>query len=183
MIVAVASENPAKLRAVASAFSHVFPETAQEILSVPVESGVGPQPMNDRETLQGAWLRAERCREARPDGSFWVGIEGGVASFDKDLAAFAWVVVLGADQIGRARTGTFLLPRAVTEWIERGLELGEADDRVFGCRESKRDQGAVGLLTGGLIDRTELYAHAVVLALVPFRNETLYPTAEVGEPK
>jgi non-canonical (house-cleaning) NTP pyrophosphatase len=54
------------------------------------------------------------------------------------------------------------------------MELGDADDRVFGCTDSKREGGAVGLLTGGTIDRTGLYQHAVALALIPFRNADLY---------
>ncbi|MDD5263960.1 MAG: DUF84 family protein, partial [Candidatus Bipolaricaulis sp.] len=67
------------------------------------------------------------------------------------------------------------LPDTVAALVRQGVELGEADDRVFGRTDSKRDVGAVGLLTGEVIDRTALYEHAVVLALIPFRNAALYP--------
>ncbi|MDD5645622.1 MAG: DUF84 family protein, partial [Candidatus Bipolaricaulis sp.] len=68
-----------------------------------------------------------------------------------------------------------VLPDAVAQLVRQGMELGAADDRVFGRMGSKLDQGAVGLLTGGIIDRTALYEHAVILALIPFRNDALYP--------
>jgi inosine/xanthosine triphosphatase len=139
-----------------------------------VPSGVGNQPRTDAETLRGAEARAARALVAEPDASFWVGIEGGVANMEERLAAYAWVVVRSRDRTGQARTGTFFLPEAVARLVRDGIELGEADDRVFGCIDSKREGGAVGLLTGGVIDRVALYQHAVTLALIPFRNAELY---------
>ena len=52
--------------------------------------------------------------------------------------------------------------------VSQGIELGVADDMVFGRVDSKRTGGSVGLLSGGLIDRTAYYEHAMILALVPF---------------
>jgi non-canonical (house-cleaning) NTP pyrophosphatase len=56
------------------------------------------------------------------------------------------------------------------------MELGAADDKVFGRVDSKRESGSVGLLSGGLIDRASYYEHAMILALVPFMdcNKGLY---------
>jgi non-canonical (house-cleaning) NTP pyrophosphatase len=54
------------------------------------------------------------------------------------------------------------------------VELGEADDCIFGRSNSKQINGAVGILTADAVDREELYAHAVLLALIPFLNPTLY---------
>ncbi len=70
--------------------------------------------------------------------------------------------------------GIFTLPEAVAALIRQGQELGAADDLVFGRVNSKQEQGAVGLLTGGVVDRTQLYAQAVVLALIPFKHRGLY---------
>ena len=94
-------------------------------------------------------------------------------------SAFAWIVVRSQEMIGKGRTGTFFLPPAVVELIRQGKELGEADDIVFGRSNSKQDNGAVGLLTDNVIDRAQLYEHAMILALIPFKNETLY--AQQGE--
>lgn len=171
----VASTNPVKLEATRSGFRRAFPDEEILVVSRAVASGVGPQPLSDVQTLEGAEARARGAQALVTDAEFWVGIEGGVEERDGHLAAFAWVVVLSADRVGRARTGTFFLPDAVADLVRRGVELGPADDRVFGRTDSKRDLGAVGLLTHGVIDRTALYEHAIILALAPFRNPALYP--------
>jgi inosine/xanthosine triphosphatase len=109
------------------------------------------------------------------DADYWVGIEGGVEDQANEMAAFAWVVILSVNGgVGKGRTGTFFLPEAVAELVRRGKELGEADDTVFSQANSKQDQGAVGLLTDNAVDRTQLYAQAVILALIPFKNRMLY---------
>lgn len=173
--VVVASKNPVKIRAAHDAFIRMFPGKTFEVTGVRVESGVASQPTSDAETLSGALHRAENARRANPAADFWVGIEGGVELKDGQMEAFAWVVVLNAGRIiGRGRTGTFFLPQKVTELIVQGKELGEADDIVFGRVNSKQDNGAVGILTGDVVDRTRYYSMAVVLALIPFKNPTLY---------
>jgi non-canonical (house-cleaning) NTP pyrophosphatase len=41
---------------------------------------------------------------------------------------------------------------------------------VYQHTQIKSTTGAVGVLTEGVIDRVQLYEHAVVLALVPFKH-------------
>ena len=45
---------------------------------------------------------------------------------------------------------------------------------VFKRSNSKQKNGAVGILTDNLINRTYYYAHAIILALIPFSNTKLY---------
>ena len=85
------------------------------------------------------------------------------------------VVVLDRAHMGRGRSGAFLLPPKVAELVRQGVELGEADDRVFGCSNSKQQNGAIGLLTDDAIDRVGLYVPAVIFAFIPFKNAGLYP--------
>jgi len=179
--VVVASQNPIKLRAAQAGFSRLFPDRAFTFKTAAVPSGVDDQPFSSAETLRGALNRASAAREHIPDADFWVGIEGGVGEAPEgkltagELWAFAWVVVLSADgRAGKARTGAFKLPPAIARLVRQGKELGEADDIVFGRTNSKQSTGAVGLLTGDVIDRESYYSHAVILALIPFFNETLY---------
>ena len=152
----------------------MFPEEEFEERPVEVPSGVADQPMSDEETLTGAKNRVSNAYAANPQADFWVGIEGGVEHLDGGLAAFAWVMVRSGDRTGKARSGAFFLPPAVQELVIKGVELGTADDIVFGRTDSKRAGGAIGLLTHNVLDRRQLYEQAVVLALVSFRNEELY---------
>ena len=172
--VVVASRNPVKTDAARNGFARIFPRRVFDLEQIDVASGVSDQPMTDAETLRGATTRAANAREAHPEADFWVGIEGGIEDSKLGMMAFAWVVVLGQRQSGRGRTGGFFLPDRVAELVRQGKELGEADDIVFGRRNSKQKEGAIGLLTAGAMDRRELYEHGVVLALVSLRNPRLY---------
>lgn len=176
--IVLASANPVKVRATLGGFERLFPDERFELESVDAASGVGAQPRSDAETLRGAENRARGAAARRPEADFWVGIEGGVADDAGAMSAFAWVVVRSRRRRGRSRTASFALPDEVAALVRAGKELGEADDLVFGRTGSKRAEGAVGLLTGGVIDRRQLYEPAVVLALLPFRNDGLYPPAE-----
>ena len=176
--VVVASQNPVKIRAVQRALQRLFPEWPWQVQGRAVASGVAAQPLSDAETRRGARQRARVARQAVPQAHLWVGIEGGVQpghAGEVPWLSFAWVAVLDPHgHEGLARTGSFPLPPTVVALLQQGLELGEADDRVFGTRESKRGLGAVGLLSQGALDRTALYEQGVLLALLPYRNHSLY---------
>jgi inosine/xanthosine triphosphatase len=169
----VASTNPVKIQSALHGFQQMFPSVTFTVEGISVPSGVSDQPMTDEETLQGALNRASNIRAAHPDSDYWIGIEGGCEEKHGELWTFAWVVVLREGIIGKARTGAFMLPQEVASLVRSGVELGIADDQVFGRSNSKQTNGAVGLLTADLIDRQRYYEHAVILALVPFKNADL----------
>lgn len=76
---------------------------------------------------------------------------------------------------GTSRTSSFFLPHVIRDLVLiDGLELGAADDKVFGTQNSKQAAGAVGQLTKGVIDRTAYYEQAVILAFIPFQWSDLY---------
>jgi len=177
-IVVIGSGNPSKLQAVQLGFQAVFPEREFDFLTTEVGSGVTDQPMNDQETLSGARNRAANARKGCPEADWWVGLEGGLTILDDadhSLAAYSWIYILGKHQKGFARSASYILPKKVADLIHLGMEQGEADDIVFGQANSKQASGGVGLLTNDLITRSELYAMAVKLALIPFIQEDLYP--------
>lgn len=172
--VVVASMNPVKLKSTKDAFEKVFAEDIFDFISVDVPSGVSEQPLGTEETLEGARNRAHNARNQIKDAHYWVGIEGGVRGVGSGMEAFAWVFIFTEELIGKAQTASFELPTEVVRLISEGMELGHADDLVFRRNNSKQGNGAVGILTGDLIDRVDYYTHAVVLALVPFINPSLY---------
>jgi len=173
--IVVASTNPVKIACTRSGFARMFPSQAFAVRGVAAASGVSHQPMGDAETLRGAEARARHARELAPDAGYWVGIEGGCEDRDGVLHGFAWIVVLSREREGRSRTASFEIPPEVAALVRRGVELGDADDQVFGRSNSKQGNGAVGLLTADAVDRVALYEPAVVLALIPLRNPGLFP--------
>jgi inosine/xanthosine triphosphatase len=164
-----------KIDAVLGGFRRMFPTETYAARGCSVDSGVAVQPMSDAETLHGATRRAEAARSKDAEADYWVGVEGGCEPRFGELLTFAWIVVLakGVGVTGRGRTGAFCLPMEVSDLVNQGVELGEADDRVFGRLNSKQSNGAVGLLTGDVMDRRAYYEGAVILALIPFKNAGL----------
>jgi inosine/xanthosine triphosphatase len=172
--VIIASKNPVKIQAVKNGFEKMFPNQEFELIGVSVPSNVADQPFSNDETFLGAKNRADNASSEVKDADFYVGIEGGIEHIESEMEAFAWVVIKSAGKYGKARTGTFFLPKQVVELIKEGKELGEADDIVFKRNNSKQENGAVGILTGDVIDRTKYYTEAIILALIPFKNIDLY---------
>ncbi|MDJ0941228.1 MAG: inosine/xanthosine triphosphatase [Woeseiaceae bacterium] len=174
MRIIVASRNPVKVEAARQAFASLFPERDLVVESVSVGSGVSDQPMSDVETRSGARNRAVAARDAVTDADFWVGMEGGIEVIDDQLMAFAWMVVGNRDSLSEARSVTLPLPPAVRELVDEGLELGDANDRVFSTVNSKQGGGAYGLLTDGRYTRESVYSQTLIIALTPYANP-LYP--------
>ena len=201
LTVVVGSTNPVKSRAASAAVRLAFDAMEPRTVQQDARSGVPDQPYGDEQTRAGAFNRALAARRAYPSADLWIGLEGGVADAailpgilpvksartgehgpaDGGLECMAWAVVLGnVDgelRHGLARTASFRLPDEITRLVRSGVELGEATDRVLGVPDgassSKRGTGTVGPLTGGALDRTGYYAHALLLALIPFRNPGL----------
>lgn len=171
----IASKNPVKLNAALNGFQKVFPNEKFIIEAISVPSGVSEQPKNNEETYLGALNRVNNASKNIVDADYFVGIEGGIQEKDLEMEGFAWIIVKGKNGIiGKSRTSTFFLPSQVVKLIKQGMELGEANDIVFNKINSKQDTGAVGILTNNLIDRTKYYTEAVILALIPFINVSLY---------
>ena len=178
--VIIGSRNPVKKQSVEKAFANAVPGEAFRFLGVEAASEVSDQPMSDEETYLGALNRAKNARATHQEADFWVGIEGGISDNDGHMEAFAWIVILSRSSSSRARTATFLLPEKVAELVRQGVELGDADDQVFGRTNSKQKDGAVGILTHGQINRENYYTHAVTLAMIPFLNSDLFGAKKLG---
>lgn len=169
--VVVTSFNPVKIEAARQAFISQFPLHVAQIIPVHVDPGVADQPMSDEETRLGARNRVALARQKVPDADYWVGMEGGLDFFDRRLMAFAWMVVAArGERISETRSATLPLPPEVQRLVAGGLELGEANDRVFSTLNSKQGGGAYGLLTNGLMTRESIYTQTLILALIPFVN-------------
>lgn len=182
--VAVGSTNPVKVGATRAVLVRIAP--AAQVVGVAVASAVPDQPWGDAQTIEGAVARARLALgEAlarsglAADTVIGVGIEGGVVEDGAGgLRTCAWAAV--TDFEGRVGVGGSLampLPAPVAALVRGGLELGQAMDRVSGAQETKRGPGAVGILTGGLMDRQQAYEPLVVYALSRFIADGMYGTA------
>lgn len=123
--VVVASLNPAKIKAVESAFTTSFPECEFLFEGVSVPSEVPDQPMDDVETKQGALNRVHNAQAVISDGDFYVGLEAGI----EEPFTYAWMIIesnpsAGKVQRGESRSACLMLPPLVLEKVKHGKELG-----------------------------------------------------------
>ncbi|SMB93009.1 inosine/xanthosine triphosphatase [Deinococcus hopiensis KR-140] len=172
-MVRVGSLNPAKLQPVRDVFRTWW--SGAEVEGVAVPSGVPDQPIGQAQTREGAVNRARSALASLAGTSAWgVGLEGGVELEAGEGRLFGMVAVacnLGGNvEVEVSRTADLRLPPAVVARLVAGEELGPIMDDVLGLRDVKRGLGSVGVLTGGLVTRADVWRQAVALAATPLRN-------------
>jgi inosine/xanthosine triphosphatase len=165
----VGSKNPTKIKAVQIAL-YKLEELEQdhflaqiEVRGDNVSSGVADQPRNDQETIQGAINRCQELRDKYPN-SICVGLEGGVQETEHGLLLCNWGALLdpqGKQYIaGGARVP---LPEEVAQGIRQGKELGDVIDLYANQSNVRKNEGAIGILSYGLIDRPHMFAQVALL--------------------
>ena len=160
--ISVGSTNPVKVEAVREVMESIFGSV--RIYSENVKSGVPEQPFED-ETYQGALNRA---KAALKDRDLSVGIEAGV--FDKygELMDIQYCVII--DKKGRITFGTgsgFNYPPSIVENVKKGMTVGEAVDKIYGKNAVGHSEGAIGILSKGMLDRKELTKQSILAAMIP----------------
>jgi inosine/xanthosine triphosphatase len=104
-----------------------------------------------------------------------VGLEGAVSRCEGTLYLTNWVAVVdGRGRTTLANGGRLPLPPCIAAALRQGNELGPLMDHLTGERDTKKNQGASGFLTRGLVPRTEAFRIAVAYAMAPFLNAELY---------
>ena len=133
------------------------------------------------------WQKSDQCDDSHsmllPEQLYcmaWIAIYGERTWLTKTFFDVANVLDSGEAIsskaiFGLSKTALFRLPPSLSTLIEQGIELGLADDILFDRVNSKHSSGTVGLLTNSLIDRSAFYEHAIVLALIPWMQPSLYP--------
>lgn len=169
--VIIASLNPAKIQAVESAFSSVFPQHEFNFKGVSVPSNVSDQPMSNCETYLGSTNRVYNAQQVEPSADYYVGIEAGIEGH----TTFAWMIIESrSGQRGESRSASLMLPPVVIKKLEEANELGDVMDEVFKTHNIKQKGGAIGLLTQNQLTRSSVYHQALILALIPFSNPEHY---------
>jgi inosine/xanthosine triphosphatase len=163
--------------------------TEFEVIGVEVESGVGHTPANRKELMLGARQRAEALvsldREKAESWRYFVGLEGGLDVIETEggrcVLLESWAYVSDGRNGHYGRSGGVEIPDALArEVLENGVELSVAIDRFAGAVGIRDAQGAWGVLSSGLISRTEAFRVAVVAAFAPFYNAKMYHAASAG---
>lgn len=167
MIIAIGSNNPSKIKAVVETFNEFGKAITIESIDAP--SGVSNMPFSDEETMQGAVNRAEYSLE-KTGADMAFGLEGGVMETPFGLILCNWgaLAVNGQETLiaGGAR---IRLPDEIAERLRNGEELGPLMDRYSKRKNVRSNEGAIGILTNGAINRTDMFRHIIKLLVGQMR--------------
>jgi inosine/xanthosine triphosphatase len=182
MLIAIGSNNIAKVEALEETLKgySIFKETPAKIVSFSVPSGVSDQPLSMQETIVGAKNRAKNSFEACKDCSYGFGIESGLIDAPGTQTGFFHVSVCaiynGKDYSIGLSTG-FEVPPSILSLVtdqrkdlsEACLQSGISTNVLIGSQE-----GLVGILTSGRIDRKEYSKQAIKSALIQLEHAAWY---------
>jgi non-canonical (house-cleaning) NTP pyrophosphatase len=192
VLVAVGSTRGPKVEAVKRVLEllrPVAPElAAAEVTPFDASAGAPPMPLSLDELLDGARSRAQLALEAmRGQGKaafLGIGLEGGIDLRRNDLTGrrgflMSWAYVTDGRRGAHGCGGGIEVPAELLDTIvEDGIELSEAIDAFAQRIDVRSREGAWGVLTRGLLDRTRSFETALLNALAPFYNEEAYRTDE-----
>lgn len=159
--IAVGSLNPVKIEAVRTVMEKIYGNAI--IVPFDAESGVPEQPRED-ETLQGA---KNRAKAAIGGCDLSVGIEAGVYEREDGLYDVQNCAIL--DKSGKFTYGTgsgFRYPDEIAELVRKGMTVGQAIEEIY-KDDAGHKQGAIGILSKGLMDRKTLTEQSVMAAMIP----------------
>ncbi len=160
--IAVGSLNHVKVEAVRNVMERVYGDV--RITAVDVQGDVPQQPFGD-ETRRGA---ENRARNALGDHDMAVGIEAGVFEFPDGLYDIQHCSIV--DRNGRITYGQgsgFRYPDDIADLVRKGSTVGDAVRTLYGNNDIGKKQGAVGMLSKGLLDRLGLTEQSVTAAMIP----------------
>lgn len=173
MIIAVGSTNKTKIIPVKEVFGHHFKRV--RIVGVKVDPGVKDQPSTDDEMFKGAFNRAKEALKKVKGADFGVGIEGGIHKYSYGWFERSLVVVIDRKgNFGVGSSGGLALPNKVVDRISKGANLEEVIDELFGTKKIGEGIGMFGIMTKGVVTRSEGVKHAVAFALARFLHKRIY---------
>ncbi len=173
MHIILGSTSPVKVNATKQAFQTYFDDV--EVNALPLPSGVKAFPTSNQETLRGAMNRAEKARSLEPGADFAVGIEGGLAKLEGHVLVHQVAVVIKNDIKGIGVSQSYVAPDRLIKQLD--METDDSRkiiDSYFGRDEILSEEGVIGIMTNGILTRTDASRDAVICALTRFVNPEYY---------
>ncbi len=160
--IAVGSCNPVKVEAVRSVMERVYGDV--RITAVDVPSGVPAQPFGEQTHIGSE----NRAKAALGGHDMAVGIEAGVFEMLDGLYDIQHCTIVSRDgKVTYGQGSGFRYPDPIADLVRKGMTVGDAVKEVYGSTEIGKKQGAIGLLSKGLIDRKTLTEQSIMAAMVP----------------
>lgn len=170
MKIKVGTKNKAKIDSVIEIMEEYPHLKDSEIEGVSTESGVSDQPKSLEETINGA---INRAKNIFVDCDYSIGLESGWMSVHKTKSGYMDVCVCAIYDgrechLGLSSAWEFPNPEITNLIMKDGLDTTQAINKV-GMTTNKNigsEEGAIGLLTKGRMNRKEYTKQALRTALI-----------------
>ena len=160
--ISVGSLNPVKIEAVRNVTERIYGSV--RIFAVDAKSGVPEQPFGNQ-TTEGA---INRAKAALGGHDLAVGIEAGVFEMHGGLYDIQHCAVADRNGIITLGMGSgFKYPEDVAALVRGGMTVGQAMSKLYSEDDVGKHQGAIGILSKGILDREELTEQSVIAAMLP----------------
>ncbi len=181
MFIAIGTKNKAKIQALQQALEEIQCFDDFEILSFSVSSGVADQPLSLEETILGAKNRARASFLQSPSApKHGFGIESGLIEAPGTRTGFLNICVCCAYNGQEYYTGFstgFEVPFPILRRVvEDKLDLSQAciASGISSNEKIGEEEGLVGILTRGKVNRLEYTKESIHAALVQVVNHAWY---------
>jgi inosine/xanthosine triphosphatase len=183
MNICVGSLNPVKIDAVRLAFGLYFEDF--RVSYIEAESSVPNQPIGLDNILLGAQNRAQQALTPLIEDSnaspphYGIGIEAGLVKIPiapSNYMDFQFCVIMDEHQKITIGSGIgFEYPKKViNKVLFNKKEIGHIMGEIANNENLKRENGAIGYLSKNTINRIDILKDAVICALLPRINKSLY---------
>lgn len=157
-IIAIATQNQAKIRGIARAF-HEHAQRSQytpAFMDYKVPSGVTPTPRTEDEIIKGCANRLRNAMEAKVDAAMYVAAEGGIVRVGGAWVVRGCTVVydVGRDEQVFGMGASVQVPSEYAHVIESAGHISDALDDGSGML---RQLGINGYFTGGEYGREDTF--------------------------
>lgn len=167
MKILIGTNNRAKTKAVETVVRLYYPDAI--FINKEVSSMVSDQPMNNEETRQGAINRAKNVMDIE-NGTFGIGLEGGVHEFDGTMYICNWgALVMENGEVLSATGAGVPLPEEIADKLRNGGELGPIMDVYTNKKGIRHNEGAIGIFTDGILNRSDMFNHIMLLLIGQYR--------------
>ena len=166
----VGSANKAKVAAVSETLKD-YPHLAEALVEgIKTDSGVSDQPLTLDETITGARNRAQN---AFVDCEYSVGLESGLMAVAQSKSGYLDVCVAviydGSEfHLGISSAWEFKDRNIIDSMVNEGLDMSQAILKA-GITQNEQigsEEGAIGIVTKGRIDRKAYTKQALQMALI-----------------
>lgn len=174
----VGSSNPVKIAAVDDTIRLVTrslkKNTKYCVKGYMVDSGVSHQPIGLEEIYHGAFNRVNAVMKY-PDVDYGIGLEAGIYKIAATHLDLQFCVISDRDgRITTGHSGGFAYPPSVIEEVKLGKEIGDIFASISGNKNIKHENGAIGMLSKGIINRKEFSMQSVLMAMIPRISPEMY---------